>query len=167
VASAASKSGVPAELLYSIMRQESSFNPEARSPADAFGLMQLLPSVAEHASARAEVAFEKPEDLYRPEINVPLGAAFLRELLDRWGGQIVLAAASYNANERAIHAWLRTRFHGDPLAFIEEIPYDETRGYVKLVARNFIFYSRLSEPSKESDFPVDVLSVDPARIPVR
>lgn len=159
VDAAAESSGVQAEFIYSIMRQESSFDPEARSHADAFGLMQLIPTVAEHANASAKTDYSKPEDLFRPDVNIPLGATFLRELLDRWGGQMPLAAASYNASERAIQGWLQTRYRGDALAFIEEIPYDETRGYVKLVARNFVFYSRLAAAGKDIDFPEKAIAI--------
>ena len=62
-------------------------------------------------------------------------------------------AAAYNASERAIESWLKTRLKEDSLEFIEDIPYDETRSYVKLVIRNFIFYSRLKEPAKKLAFP--------------
>jgi soluble lytic murein transglycosylase len=153
VQAAAEKSKIQIELIYSIMRQESSFNPNARSGADAFGLMQLIPEVAQHASSGAGLELKSHEDLYRPETNIPLGAEFVRELLAKWDGRFIPAVASYNASEKAVAGWLHTRDRHDPLAFIEDIPYEETKGYVKLVLRNFVFYSRLNSGGQPIAFP--------------
>ncbi|MGE0764548.1 MAG: tetratricopeptide repeat protein [Bdellovibrionales bacterium] len=163
VMAAADQHSVPAELLFAIMRQESSFNPRARSPADAFGLMQLLPEVAADAAPIAKVAYERAEDLFNPFINIPLGAFHIRQLWDRFDGQFILAVASYNASERAILTWLRMRYHGDTTTFIEDIPYEETRGYIRLVMRNMIFYKLLNSSSGEIDFPDWVLKLKPPK----
>jgi soluble lytic murein transglycosylase len=132
------------ELMLSIIRQESAFNTMARSHADAFGLMQLLPQVAK---------VENFEDLYKPEVNIAAGAALLADLGRKYRGQFVLTVAAYNASEKAIEGWLKTRLQEDPLEFIEDIPYEETKSYVKLVLRNFIFYSRLTNPGQTMAFP--------------
>ena len=153
IESSARKYGVAPELVYSIIRQESSFNALSRSPADAFGLMQLIPEVASLASKSTGLEYSTPEDLFKPELNVPLGVAFLRETLGRWNGRFIPSVASYNASEKAVEGWLRTRDRRDVLQFIEDIPYEETRGYVKLVMRNFIFYSRLSSRQDSIPFP--------------
>lgn len=153
VSRAATRFGVSVEFIYSIMRQESSFNPQARSQMDAFGLMQLLPQVAKRSAEANSITYENPEDLYEPHINIPLGSAHLRELWDRYNGEIVLAVASYNASEKAIINWLQTRYRGDTLEFIEDIPYDETRDYVKLVLRNLITYQMLNSPTGPVSFP--------------
>jgi len=153
VTAAAERYGLPPELLFAVMRQESSFNPKARSPADAFGLMQLLPEVAQAAAARAEVPFSRAEDLYDPHVNIPLGAYHLRELWDRFTGRFILAVASYNASEKSIRNWMAVRFKNDPVAFVEDIPYEETRGYIRLVMRNMIFYQLLNHPDGEIQFP--------------
>lgn len=153
VDSASNRYGVSSELIYSIMRQESAFNPEARSPADAFGLMQLLPEVARRTASENNVEMKKDKDLYEPHINIPIGSAYLRELWDKFNGQFILTVASYNASEEAIYGWLRTRFRGDTLEFIEDIPYEETRGYVRLVMRNLVFYSLMTSGSPEIPFP--------------
>jgi soluble lytic murein transglycosylase len=149
------------EFIYSIMRQESSFNPTARSMADAFGLMQLLPEVAVKAQTQARVAITRPEDLFNPQINIPIGAAYLRQLWDRYHGQFVLVVANYNAAEDAIQTWLNTRWRGDTLEFVEDIPYEETRGYIRLVLRNLIFYSLLKAPPQGLTFPEWVLEIKP------
>lgn len=153
VESTATRFQVPSELVYAIMRQESLFNPLARSPADAFGLLQLIPQSAKKAQEEAKIQIKSHEDLYDPEINILLGTAFIKRLLDRWNGQFVLAVASYNASEKAIAGWIQSRYRGDPLVFIEDIPYEETRNYIKLVMRNYIFYSRLNSGGKSIPFP--------------
>lgn len=140
---ASGRFGISQELIYSIMRQESSFNPYARSPSDAFGLMQMIPRTAKEAAEKIQTPYREPDDLHRPFISIPLGASALRSLWDHYNGQFVLTVASYNADEDAVLGWVKTRFRKDPLEFIEDIPYEETRTYVKLVLRNFIFYERL------------------------
>ncbi|MGE0526439.1 MAG: transglycosylase SLT domain-containing protein [Bdellovibrionales bacterium] len=152
--------GVGEDLIYAIMRQESAFDHRARSGADAFGLMQILPEVASSISSKAAIPYSQMEDLYIPQTNVLVGAAHLKDLLDRYGGRFVLAVAAYNANERAIRNWMETRYRGDTLEFIEEIPYEETRTYVRLVMRNLIFYSLLQSKSASIEFPSWVLKLD-------
>ncbi len=149
----AERFNVKPELILSIIRQESAFNPLARSGADALGLMQVIPSVAHDHETKTGIRISTFEDLYKPEVNIPIGASLLSALGKRYRGQFVLTAAAYNANEKAIESWLKTRLDEDPLEFIENIPYEETRGYVKLVLRNFIFYSRLNQAGSSTPFP--------------
>ncbi|NJL25914.1 MAG: lytic transglycosylase domain-containing protein [Calothrix sp. SM1_5_4] len=160
VKTAALQFGVQEELIYAIMRQESAFDPRARSGADAFGLMQLLPEVAEAIAPANNIPYAQMEDLYQPQTNIPLGALHIKELLQRHKNQFILAVASYNASEKAIRNWMKTRFRGDALEFIEEIPYEETRVYVRLVMRNLIFYSLLKTKSASIEFPAWVLNLD-------
>jgi soluble lytic murein transglycosylase len=150
---AAKRFSIPPELIYSIMRQESAFDTMVRSPADAFGLMQILPSIAREVAKSQSLPFESYSDLEKPEINIPIGAALLKQLLDKYQNNFVLAVAAYNANEKALSGWLSRRADNDTIRFIEDIPYDETRNYVKLVMRNFIFYQRLSKPDSSISFP--------------
>jgi soluble lytic murein transglycosylase len=153
IQTSADKFGVRPELMLSIIRQESAFDPHARSNADALGLMQVLPSVAKVHESKTGLEIDHFEDLYKPEMNIPIGASILSDLGKKYRGQFLLTAAAYNASERAIESWIKTRLNEDPLEFIEDIPYEETRGYVKLVLRNFIFYSRLSTPGQKLAFP--------------
>jgi soluble lytic murein transglycosylase len=162
VRTAALQFGVDEELIYAIMRQESAFDNRARSFADAFGLMQVLPEVAEIIGNRNKIAYSGMDDLYDPKTNVMIGAAHIKDLLDRHKGQFILAVASYNANENAIKNWMKTRFRGDSLEFIEEIPYEETRTYVRLVMRNLIFYSLLKSKNASIEFPSWVLKLEDA-----
>jgi soluble lytic murein transglycosylase len=158
VSNASSRFDVQTELIYSIMRQESSFNPMARSHADAFGLMQLIPEAAEKARPMTGIELKTHEDLYGPETNIPLGTAFVRGLMNRWKGRYIPTVASYNASEKAIEGWIKSRYRGDPLEFIEDVPYDETKGYIKLVTRNFVFYKRLNSGGAPIPFPEWCLS---------
>jgi soluble lytic murein transglycosylase len=153
VKTASQKFNVQTELIYSIMRQESSFDPLARSPADAFGLMQLIPEMAKKAEQTAGIQIETHEDLYVPETNIPLGTAFVHDLLSKWHGSFIPTVASYNASEKAITGWVKSRYRGDALEFIEDVPYEETRNYIKLVMRNFIFYKRLNSGGEPVAFP--------------
>lgn len=153
------KFGVETSLIYAIMRQESAFNRRARSHADAFGLMQLLPSVAKRTANVFDLEFDEAEDLFQPEIAIPIGTAHVKELFDRYRGQFILSVASYNASSEAIRGWVKTRYRGDPLEFIEDIPYAETRSYVRLVLRNYIFYRWLESDGASLRIPASTLEL--------
>jgi soluble lytic murein transglycosylase len=99
------------------------------------------------------------EDLYTPHINIPIGSAYLRELWDKYNGELIPAVASYNASEKAIMNWLKNRYHGDSLNFIEDIPYEETRLYVKLVLRNLITYQMIISTEDKYYFPDWILRI--------
>lgn len=141
------------ELPLSIIRQESAFNPLARSSVDALGVMQVMPSAAQSQATRTGIQFNHHEDLFVPEINIPMGVSLLSQSHQRFQRQMILTVASYNANEKAIHQWLKSRFKGNALEFIEDIPYEETRNYVKLVFRNYVFYQRINHPGTQMAFP--------------
>jgi soluble lytic murein transglycosylase len=152
VKKAAHKFKISSSFIYSIMRQESAFDPEVRSWADAFGLLQLTPERAEDLDQRSGVDYKIYTDLYDPKTNIFLGARLLKDLQLKFKNRFIEYVGSYNASERAIKHWKKSRFNGDHIEFIERIPYDETRKYVKLVLRNFINYKRsLSE--KTFKFP--------------
>jgi soluble lytic murein transglycosylase len=130
-------------ILFSISRQESAFNPVIRSAADAFGLMQLIPERASELAVKHDIDYKVLEDLYRPEINISLGAAMLSDLKTKFKNNFIHFVASYNASESAVNNWFRRYWKGDPYEFIETIPYEETQKYVKLVFRNFVTYKRM------------------------
>jgi len=144
-------------LSLSIMRQESVFNTYARSPADAFGLMQIIPETAKVYAKNAKIKLNNFEELYIPEINIPIGVAILESNMKRFGRFLPAYVASYNADAGAVKNWLITRYDGDTLAFIENIPYSETQNYVKLVLRNYINYQRLISKN-EFLFPEELFS---------
>lgn len=159
VVEAAAKHKVEPELIYAIMRQESSFNPRARSPMDAFGLLQVLPEVANIVSKKSGRAIASYEDLYKPELNIPIGAQLLRSLSQKHDDQLLLTIACYNADERAVLGWVKTRFQNDVSEFIEDIPYEETRSYVKLVLRNYIYYKLFLSEKMSVAFPSHFLQL--------
>ncbi len=127
--------GVPEALIYAVMRQESLFDPIAISRSDAKGLMQLLDSTARWQAER--IGYEL-RDVFDPETNVFLGTAYLRFLIDLWDGDLVRAIASYNAGQGAVSRWVDYR---DDFLFIETIPYDETRNYVRRVLWFYYIYA--------------------------
>jgi soluble lytic murein transglycosylase len=127
----------------SIMRQESMFDPEARSPADARGLMQLLPSTATRLAEEIRLEPAGEIDLTQPRLNIHLGTAYLRALVDRFDGEVLKAVAAYNGGAAAVERWQR-QFEGlDVDEFVESITYRETRDYVKRVAGNYRVYRDL------------------------
>ncbi len=134
------KFNMPREFVYSLMRQESLFDKNARSQADAFGLLQLLPKNAKKYMKEAGVYFTKPEELYKPDVIIPLGMAHLKHLREIFRGSLLLAAASYNAGVNPVKGWLISRYQDDVLEFIEDIPYLETEYYAKLIFRNLSYY---------------------------
>ncbi len=128
-------------LSLSLMRQESLFDPEALSPANARGLMQLLPSTAEEVAIR--IGRGGQIDLYDPATNIELGTAHLRELADMYDGDHVRILAAYNAGATAVAKWdsrFGTRARDE---YVESITYNETRDYVKKVLANYRKYQRL------------------------
>nr|BDT30014.1 lytic transglycosylase domain-containing protein [Bacteriovorax sp. HI3] len=134
---------VPEALPFAITRQESAFNPNVRSWADAFGLMQMIPEKAIELSKKYHIPYKDFNDLYKPEPNVEMGTALLSELHALFKGKFAQNVAAYNASTEVIAVWERERFNGDYLEFIEMIPYEETRNYIKLVFRNYITYKRV------------------------
>jgi soluble lytic murein transglycosylase len=146
-------SGLSEEYLWSIAhgitRQESSFDRTAVSGAGARGLMQLMPGTAQEQSGKLGVGYEFGRLTSDPAYNVMLGSSYFRRLLDQWGGNYVLAVASYNAGAGNVRRWVRN--NGDPrrpgadiVAWIEDIPFSETRGYVQRVLENTVVYDRMN-----------------------
>ena len=150
---------IPSEFIYSIIRQESAFNFKARSPSDAMGLMQILPRVAKQTARDQGIFYKEARDLYNPRVNVLIGAAHLKWILRRYGNHLILNSAIYNAGHRPVLNWLKKFSTKDPIEFIQNIPYQETRYYVKLVMRNFIIYKLLNSPEFQMEFPEWILTL--------
>ena len=129
-------------LVAALIRQESTFNARVRSPAGARGLMQIMPATGQ-TIAREQRRRYQHADLYDPDVNVRFGTHYFRKVLDIFGGRIDYALAGYNAGPHRVRAWTRTESSADPEEFIEEIPFTETRNYVKLVLRNEMLYRRI------------------------
>ncbi|MCC6216547.1 MAG: lytic transglycosylase domain-containing protein [Polyangiaceae bacterium] len=135
--------GLPADLLYAVMRQESAFEPTVVSSARAVGLLQLIPPTASSVAGELGVPFE-PESLRRPGYNVRLGGFYLKKVLDTFGGSVPLAAAAYNAGPSAVSRWLETGERLELEVWVARIPYEETRTYVQRVVGNAARYAFLA-----------------------
>lgn len=131
---------LPQDWILAIMRQESLFRKDAVSRADARGVMQLVPSTASAIARRWHLSAPGRDGLLDPAIAVPLGAAYLRELLDRYGEQLVLSLAAYNAGPAAIGRWLPPG-PMDADVWIENIPYNETRSYVQHILEHIVAFA--------------------------
>lgn len=135
---------LPAEWIYGVLRQESLYDPRARSSADALGLLQLLPATATLVARRGGLPAPMRADLFDPALNLQLGAAYLREQFDTFGGRFVLVLGAYNAGPNAVRRWLPP----EPLdtdVWIENVPFNETRSYIqRIVWHSTVFAWRAS-----------------------
>jgi soluble lytic murein transglycosylase-like protein len=139
--------GLDPLLVAALIRQESLFFPDAVSPADAHGLMQLLPGTARELATSAGRPVPDREALHQVTTNVDLGTSLLRRLLDRYGGSRVKALAAYNAGEEAVAKWERRYGDRPDDEFVELISFRETRDYVKSVLTHYEVYRQLYAPS--------------------
>ena len=136
----AKRNGLEPSLVAALTRAESAFMPEARSPANARGLMQLLPGTAEGVARRRGLAYGGPDSLFQPEINVPLGTAYLAQRIGDNGGLAFRAIAAYNAGQGAVNRWMAARPALPADYWIETIPFRETREYVPRVLAFSVIY---------------------------
>lgn len=141
VSSAAAKLHIETPLLYAIARQESAFARDARSPAGAMGLMQLMPTTAKRTAKQLGLKLGAA-DLANPSHNIQLGSHYLHELLQEFNGNRVLATAAYNAGPYRVKQWIENSTKPLPYdIWIETIPYRETRGYVQNVLSFSVIYA--------------------------
>jgi soluble lytic murein transglycosylase len=134
------KNGLDPYLVAALIRQESEFNAGAVSRANAYGLMQLLPSVGKAMAKKDGLKGVDAKALLNPSTNLELGTTNLKLVLDRFGGQVEYALAAYNAGDTPIRQWLATNDYKDIPEFVESIPYTETREYVQAIMRNREIY---------------------------
>jgi soluble lytic murein transglycosylase len=148
VEQAARDTGVPADWLYAVLRTESLYDHKAVSPAGALGLLQLMLPTARAVAQRAGLPVPARDDLFRPEVNIALGARYLRELQANFRGHFVLTLAAYNAGPNRVPEWLPPRAL-DAEIWIENIPYNETRAYVQRALSNLVIagWRRNGEPT--------------------
>lgn len=144
VARAAGSHSLDPFLVRGLILQESGFNPLAVSKAGALGLMQIVPSTGAELARRDGIRPFTRDTLFDPSINIRLGTAYLSDLLRRFGGHLEPALAAYNAGiSRADRWWARSS--KDPELFVEEIPFTETRLYIKRIYSNRRMYGLLHE----------------------
>jgi soluble lytic murein transglycosylase len=135
--------GVDRFLIWSIMKNESTFRPGVKSPVGAVGLMQLMPTTAEKMMMKISGKGVDRRRLGEPSVNITLGAAYLAKLFSLMPGNAVGVIASYNAGEEAVLRWLANGHLNDIEEWIEEIPYGETNLYVKKVLATYWNYCKL------------------------
>ncbi len=149
VAAAVELTRIEEPLLYGVLRQESLFRPDATSLAGAVGVAQLGFSTAELTARHWQLPRPTRADLYDPEVSIRLGAARLTSLIERYAGQLPVALAAYNAGEAAVERWLPERAM-DADIWTENIPYNETRAYVRRVLWHSVVFSWLENGRPQS-----------------
>ena len=139
----AKRRGLDPFLVAGLIRQESLFNPIAKSSAGAVGLMQVRPPTGRALARRDGVSGFNAKHLNRPELNLRLGTLFFADLLDRYSGRVGFVLAAYNAGPSRLARWRELPEASDPDLFAERIPFRETRDYVKVVQQNARIYQGL------------------------
>ncbi|WP_028113687.1 transglycosylase SLT domain-containing protein [Ferrimonas kyonanensis] len=133
-------------LLRAVARRESALYPLARSGANAYGLMQLLPTTAKQVARQQKLRYSGARSLYQPRFNIQLGSAYLKQLMDQYQDNRILTAAAYNAGPSRVKRWLKNS--DGKLAmdqFVDTIPYRETRDYVKAILSYQLIYRTLQQ----------------------
>lgn len=143
VEDASRKNGIDPLLVISVMREESRFDTDARSIAGALGLMQIMPSTAHRFDRHVKIVLKNPGQLHDARTNILIGSYYLKHLIKTFNS-IPIAIAAYNAGEEAVREWLKKGSYTTVDEFIEDIPYDETRNYVKRVLTTYFEYMRAS-----------------------
>jgi len=133
--------GLDPMLTAGLIRQESAYLPDARSGANAYGLMQLLPKTARRYAKQAKVRYSTAM-LFEPDYNIHLGTIYLAGLR-RDFGSVESALAAYNAGEERVAQWTAGQSYREPAEFVDSIPFTETREYVEIVTRNADIYRKL------------------------
>ena len=130
---------------YGVARSESLFMRDVRSRAGAIGLMQLMPATGRDVARQIQLPYSGLDTLTDPDSNIRLGTTYLAKMAERYGGNQVLATAAYNAGPHRVDAWLPAEGSIDARIWIENIPFNETRGYVRRVfAADTIFHWRMT-----------------------
>ena len=152
----------PAEVILGLSRQESEFNPRAFSRAGARGLMQLIPSTAQITAKKEGLPYRRDALLSDPHYNMTLGSAHLSHLISKYQGSWIMTFAAYNAGPNRVTQWVEA--YGDPrgddvdpLDWIEQIPFEETRNYVQRVLENSqIYRSRIAKAPIAGALAMDI-----------
>ena len=160
VVGSADRFNVPAEFVWSIMKAETNFRPDAISPVGAKGLMQVMPHTGKKVASLMGKNNLQGKDLLKPHVSVEIGSRYLHRLLKKFQNKIPLAAAAYNGGPHRVHAWLSQFGHLEMDEFIEHIPFLETRNYVKKVTRYYAVYNLLYNKNNEaSSWLADLVDV--------
>ena len=133
---------IPQSYAMAIARQESAWNPKVRSPVGASGLMQIMQGTATHTVKMFNIpGYSSPSQLLDPETNINIGTSYLQYVYQQFGNNRIFASAAYNAGPGRVRTWLgNSAGRIDAVAFVESIPFSETRGYVKNVLAYDAYY---------------------------
>lgn len=134
--------GLDPLLVYSVIKVESKFNPYATSPKGAKGLMQITPSTGKYLAGLLGENDFSDRLLYGIDTNIKYGCYYLSKLINDFDGDLVLALAAYNGGEGNVRRWLENH-EGEEEFSVDDIPFDETRSYVKKVKHNYDMYKFL------------------------
>ncbi|NCF15661.1 MAG: transglycosylase SLT domain-containing protein [Gammaproteobacteria bacterium] len=161
--SSSSAANISPTWAYGIARSESLFMRDVRSSAGAIGLMQLMPATGRKVAKNISLPYSGIATLTDPEANIRLGTSYLGEMAERFGGNPVLATAAYNAGPHRVDRWLPESGSQDARIWIENIPFNETRTYVKRVlSAQAIFHWRMTgQVRRVSDHLTRVTASDP------
>ena len=141
----AQDASIPPTWAYGVARSESLFMRDVRSSAGAIGLMQLMPNTGREVAKQIRLPYAGLDTLTNPQSNIRLGTTYLGQMAERYGGNRVLATAAYNAGPHRVDAWLPDAGTIDARVWIENIPFNETRKYVRRVmAADTIFHWRIT-----------------------
>ena len=126
-------------LVLALIREESFFRANIKSPSNAYGLMQLIPPTAKSLASIYKIKLSRG-DLINPEISIRFGTEYLRILSNKYKGKLHLVLAAYNAGDHRVNKWIAEFKNPSDNVFTEMIPFSETRNYVKNILRNYFYY---------------------------
>jgi soluble lytic murein transglycosylase len=159
----ARQQGLDPFLVAGLIRQESEFNPGAISPANAYGLTQVMPSTGRLLARRLGQRRFRPAMLLRPDFNLKLGTIYLRQMYDQYAAAWEQTLAAYNAGGSRVQAWSGWGAFREPSEFVETIPFTETRNYVFAVLRNAQMYRLIYGSEKPVAVTSETLSTKSLR----
>jgi len=140
-----SKRNLEKNFFLAIIREESGFDKNAHSWADAYGLMQIIPRTAKELSAELNVKYNNPYDLFNEELNLELGIYYISKLHEKYNGTKELILAAYNAGPHRVNRWVNYNGNENNDFLVENIEFSQTRNYIKKVMKNYWIYSILNE----------------------
>lgn len=143
VISAAYEYDVDPYLVFAIIRAESKYQTGAESPVGARGLMQIMPETAQWIAEQQNIEGFDLDQLHNPEVNIRFGCWYLANLGEEYKGNLALIIAAYNAGRGTVQEWVNTGIWDGDTADLDNIPYPETRQYIKNVLKNYEAYKAI------------------------
>lgn len=153
VSSHSKSRGIDVSLILSIIKQESGFNAGVRSPVGAIGLMQLMPQTAAAIATAKGIKNFDPKTLFTPAVNIDFGTYLVDDLAASFSNRFTAVVGAYNGGKYNVEKWIRYSTAADEVEFVEDIPFIETRNYIKAVAKNMTVYGALLNPANRDPFP--------------